>query len=148
MGFFKGIGNKLKRVVSIKNLTRAVTGNFSAIGADALRIAKSKDPNATKNSPATVEIAQHYEIPSYANDVLDSVGKAASDKISKVLSDSKFVKDNSDSVNKFVFKVWWDTNWSKYKNWIIGFFVSLILFIVGWKLLKKGKGVVRGKRTR
>lgn len=43
-GFFKSVGNKLKRVVSVKNLVRGVTGNISAIGEDVSRVIKSDDP--------------------------------------------------------------------------------------------------------
>jgi hypothetical protein len=147
MSIFKTIGNKLKRVVSINNIKRAVTGNFSAIGADVIRVATTLSPSEqrAKDAGQTVDATTFNVAPLSADlaSFVDDVGSNTSNKLANSLSKLKPVKDISSLATSVYLKAMWE----KYRNWIIGFFVSLILFIVGWKILKKGKNVSRA-RTR
>jgi len=137
MGFFKKIGNKIKRAVSIKNLTRAVTGNFSAVGEDLLRIARTEDPNAKQKTDSTgaYPISQNFQVPEFVNESLDTVGRNFSNNLTTKMANSPLVRKNVADVNQFVFSVWWKATWTKYKKWIIGGTVAIIALFI-WKFRK------------
>lgn len=125
MGFFKSIGNKLKRVVSINTLTKVATGNFSAVGKEVLRVAttdKIKDPKTGKM--IVVPSGTKIEIPEFVDNVL----KVEGDKFAKIaasaVAENKTVQDAVDFLSKAAIKAWW----LKHRNWIIGLLVSLLLF--------------------
>jgi hypothetical protein len=48
MSIFKTIGSKLKRVISLKNVISAATGNFTAVTADMARVMTTKSPSELK----------------------------------------------------------------------------------------------------
>lgn len=139
MGFFKSIGKKLKRVVSIKNLTRVATGNFSAVGKDLLRVASTenlgKDP-ITGRSIIVPAGTKKVEIPKALETVLDAKGQEFNANLTSKLADNKLVQDlTSTAVNTGV-----KAYWTKYKNWFIGFLVALLMFFgLRWLFFSKGK---------
>lgn len=143
MGFFKSIGKKLKRVVSIKNLTRVATGNFSAVGKDILRVASTdnlgKDPITGRSIivPAGSDLkAKPLEMPKVVETVLDAKGAELRQDVIDSLSKNKAVQDATDMVAKTALKAYW----TKYKNWFIGFLVALLMFFgLRWLFFSKGK---------
>lgn len=141
MGFFKSIGKKLKRVVSINTLTKVATGNFSAVGAEILRVAstdKVKDPETGKM--VVVPSGKKIEISPLVNDILNSEGDKFGKKVVSSVAKDKTFSALTDMLTKAGIKSQWD----KYKNWILGFLVSLFLFfVVKWAFFRK-----KNKRAR
>ena len=129
MGFFKNIGNKLKRVVSIKNLVRGVSGDFSGIGADVKRVMSTPDPKKAVN-PLTDE---KFEVPHMVTDVLKAQdGKYKANVINSV-TDIKAVQDATD----WLTKAWFQAQWKKHQNWIYGFIFVLVSFLLLRKFVFK-----------
>jgi len=139
MGFFKSIGNKLKRVISIKNLVRGVTGQFGAIGADAIRVATTTDPKKGKSVPDATLIPVNYAIPAPAMDVLNAQGSIFAKKVVDSVAGVPVVQNT----NAFMSKIYIQSMWIKYKNWIIGFLIVLVTTLTIWKLTKSK---TRGRR--
>jgi hypothetical protein len=153
MGFFKSIGNKLKRVVSIKNLTNVVTGKFSAVGADILRVTKTKSPAVIKaeqeaaakaNMPLSVSSVDTSLVPANATlpvQVQEVLAQADANYQTNLINSVAAIPAVQD-VNTFLSKLYLQSMWTKHKNWIIGFIVAVILFFVGKKLFfsKGSKG--------
>lgn len=130
MGFFKTIGSKLKRAISIKNLINVGTGNFSAVGQDLLRISTSQDPNAKKNSPVIPNLVPNDTvIPPMIQSILEVQGAKQANKLTQTLAGIPAVQDT----NSFLSGVYLQSMWLKYKTMIIGI-ASAFLVIV---LLKK-----------
>lgn len=135
MGFFKSIGNKLKRVVSIKNLVNGVTGNFTAIGSDVKRVMTSEDP---KKKAVNTLTDVNFTIPQPVQDVLKAQDATYKTNVLNSIASIPVVQD----ANTFMSKLWLQSQWLKYKNWIIGFLAVLTVFLV-WKF-----GFSKKKNTR
>ncbi|MBF2709252.1 hypothetical protein [Flavobacterium soyangense] len=142
MSIFKTLGTKIKRVVSIKNIINAGSGQFTAIAKDAQRVLTSVDPK--KKTSETV--FKDFDIPSPVNDYLTVVGAKQNERLTSSLANSKIVQDNVSKVNGFFSSVWLKANWIKYKTWIIVFVVAVLGFI-GWKMYSK-KSISRGRARR
>jgi hypothetical protein len=150
MGIFKKLGSKLKRVVSIKNLVNGVTGNFSAIAKDAIRVATTEAP--VKNNAGVVQNAgavdttflkPDYVIPPVAMDVIEGQGKAFGAKVATAVAKETAVQGTT----SFFTSVYLQSMYQKYKTWITLFFALLGAFIL-YKVLRKDKTPVRGKYRR
>lgn len=128
MGFFKSIGNKLKRVVSIKNLTNAVTGNFTAIGKDVVRVATTSDPKKSPSVPDTTIVPLGYTLPQPVQEVLKAQDEKYKTNVINSVASIPVVQDT----NSFFSKVYLQSMWLKYKNWIIGF-LCVVGVILLWK---------------
>lgn len=129
MGFFKSIGNKLKRVVSIKNLVNGVTGNFSAIGSDVKRVMTTADPKKPVNTLTDV----NFTVPQPVQDVLKTQDSLYKTNLVKSVASIPLVQD----ANTFMSKLWIQSQWLKYKNWIIGFLVVVLSFVLLRKFVFK-----------
>lgn len=150
MGLFKKLGSSLKRAISIKNITRAATGNFSAIGKDVLRIASTEDPKEVRKKQAeALAKGQTYtpapvvpiEMPNEVQVILDSKGAIVKKQVQEKLANSETVQNASSlAINTMVLAYW-----QKYKAWFIGLVFSLIAFFTIRMLLKGSK---RGKSRR
>lgn len=139
MGFFKSIGNKLKRAVSLKNLTRAVTGQFSAIGSDVVRIASTTDPSKSKSVVDTTVVPLGYTLPPQVQDVLKQQENIYQKNVIDSVSSIPVVQD----ANSWMSKVYIQSMWMKYKNWVIGLGVVLLLVFGLRRLTRKKKNVRR-----
>lgn len=146
MSIFKSIGTKIKRVVSLKNVMNAVTGNYVGIGQDILRVASTQAPQKGGQAVASQEqTIQVSDIPAPVQQMLQSVGKTQSAKLSAKIAATPLVQDNIDGANSFALKVWWDGMWIKYKTYILAL-GGLIVALIGWKLLTKNKTTARRGR--
>lgn len=151
MGFFKKIGSSLKRVISIKNITRAATGQFGAIGKDVLRIASTEDPAEVRRKQAeaqakgetyTPAVVQPVQMPALVENILDSKGADFNTSLTSKLAQNKVVQDlTSTAVNTGI-----KAYWQKYKTWIIGFLFALVMFFSLRWVFKKASG--SGKRRK
>ncbi|RTY69688.1 hypothetical protein [Flavobacterium sp. LB2P53] len=130
MGFFKSIGSKLKRVVSLKNLVRGVTGNFTAIGEDVVRVATTSDPKKGLSLVDTTLVPSGYTIPEPIQDILKSQDSSYRTNVINSVASIPVVQD----ANSFMSKLWIQSQWFKYKNWIIGFLSVLSVFLL-WKFV-------------
>lgn len=134
MSIFKSIGTKLKRVISLNNLTRAATGQFTAIGSDVIRVATTKSPAEIKlASKSTEQVMQPFEMSAQVKTVLDAKGTTFKDAVSSKLAANPTVQNVSDMFTMTYLK----SMWIEKRNWIIGAFVFVVLAIVGWKVFKK-----------
>jgi hypothetical protein len=145
MGFFKSLGTKLKRAISIKNLTNVATGNFSAVGQDLIRVATTEKitdsngkvtivPNGFSKTPVV--------IPDAVSAVLDSQGAKFNQKVVSAVASNTTVQNATDLLTKIGIQAFWNKN----KNWIIGLGASVVLFVVV-KMSFFGKHRKGGKRT-
>lgn len=142
MSIFKTIGAKLKRVISLKNLTNAVTGNFTAIGADVVRVASTKAP--TKNGVVSKEqVAKNFVIPDEVNDVLIAKGEQYKTAVASKIASNETAQAVTDIFTKAYFQAFWIKN----KSVIIGALVFLGISFTAWKVLKKPTSK-RGVRKR
>lgn len=145
MGFFKSIGSKLKRVISIKNLTNVATGNFSAVGQEVLRVATTTAKKDTTGKTVIVSNGLSKTpvvMPQEVSDMLDAKGKPFSNNLTKKLAENKTTQDVVDMVTKTAIQAFWLKN----KNWFIGLGVSIIAFIVVKKTMFSGKSRKSGRR--
>lgn len=138
MGFFKSIGNKLKRVVSLKNVLHGVTGNFTAIGADVKRVMTTEDPKKKTVNPVT---DASFTIPQPVQDVLKSQDALYKTNLINSVASIPAFQD----ANTFMSKLWIQSQWLKYKNWIIGFCSVLSVFLL-WRFAFSKKGNNRKRR--
>lgn len=129
MGFIKTIGSKLKRAISIKNAINTVTGNFSAVGKEVLRVSTTKDPNAKKNSAPVKNLPANTVIPPMIQSILEVKGAQQAQKITNTLAGIPAIQD----ANSFLSGIYIKSLWLKYKTTIIGI-ASVALVIL---LLKK-----------
>ena len=129
MGFFKNIGNKLKRVVSIKNLVRGVTGDFSGVGADVKRVMSTPDPKKAVNSLTD----ENFQVPDMVTDVLKSQDAKYQANVINSITDIKAVQD----ANVWFTKLWFQAQWKKHQNWIYGFIFVLVSFLLLRKFVFK-----------
>jgi hypothetical protein len=141
MGLFKTVGSKLKRVVSIKNLVRGVTGNFSAIGEDALRIVNSSDPKSTPVNPVVYNQPQ-MQMPPVVADVI----KSQEMKYKKNVVDSIAKIPAVQEGNNWATKIYLKAMFLKYRTYLIGLglFVGVLLI---FRLLKGKNGARPRKRS-
>lgn len=145
MGFFKSIGTKLKRAISIKNLTNVATGNFSAVGQDLIRVAtteKIKDANGKVTIVPNGFSKTPVVIPDAVNAVLNSEGAKFNQKVVSAVASNPTVQNATDLLTKIGIQAFWNKN----KNWIIGLGASIVLFVVV-KMSFFGKRRKGGKRT-
>ncbi|MFV8389806.1 hypothetical protein [Flavobacterium sp. LB1P71] len=141
MGFFKSIGNKLKRVVSVKNLVNGVTGNFSAVGADVVRVASSEDPKRKVTQPVNTLTQKGSVLSTPVVDMLANADKTYQDNLIKSVAELKPVQD----ANTWFAKLFAKSQWEKYKNWIIGFGAVVSVFVL-WKFVFSKKQNTRKRR--
>ena len=156
MGFFKSIGKKLKRVVSLKNLTRAVTGQFSAIGKDVIRVATTNSPAENRAIEAAAIAKAQAEnvpyvpapapapvvLPKMLETMLDGQGQEFNSQLTTKLAQNPQVQNLTDTLVSTGLKAYW----VKYRNWIIGFLVALLLFFVGRWAFFSGKSRKGGRK--
>lgn len=139
MGFFRDVGNKLKRVVSVKNLVRGVTGNFSAIAEDAKRVMTTEDPKKlSKQINSLTDKA--FVIP---QPVVDVVKQAETNYTNNLINSVASIPAVQDT-NVFMSKLWIQSMWNKYKTQILLVLGALGLFL----LLKFGFKKDNRKRRR
>ena len=140
MGFFKKAFSKVKRVVSLKNLVNGVTGNFTAIGKDVVRVANSPDPRKDVGTPEPAPAVQ-FSLPAPVTDMLtykDAMYK-------KNLEDSVANIPAVQNASNFFSKVYLKAMYTKHKNWILGLCAVLACFLL-WKFLFSNKQNT-GRRT-
>ncbi len=142
MSIFKTIGNKLKRVISLKNVISAATGNFTAVAADAKRIMSTPDPK--RKTPAS-QVVLPLEIPKEVNDIIESQGAIYQNTLSKKIAASKLVQSNVNDANSLFTKIWWQATWQKNKTLIIIVLVA-IASLIGWKVFAKKQSKSRVRR--
>ena len=127
MGFFNSIGNKLKRVVSVKNLVRGVTGQYSAISADIKRVMTTEDPKkVAKQVNALTD--KNFEVPQPVTDMLKQADTNYTNNLVKSVASIPAVQD----ANAFMSKLWFQSMWQKYKTQILVVAVAIVAFLV-WK---------------
>lgn len=127
MGFFKSIGNKLKRVVSVKNLVRGVTGQFSAIGDDVKRVMSTEDPKKVAKQVNALT-NKNFEVPQPVTDMLKQADTNYSNNLVNSIASVPAVQD----ANTFMSKLWIQSQWKKYKTQILLFGGAIVAFLV-WK---------------
>lgn len=135
MGFFKSVGNKLKRVVSVKNLVNGVTGNFSAIAQDAKRVMTTEDPKKSKNAPNNSLTNKAFEIPKEVQQMVETQEKKYIDNVTKSVAENPTVQKTSD----FFTKLWFETQWRLHKTKILVALALLCGFLVYWFRFRKRK---------
>lgn len=143
MSIFKTLGNKLKRVVSLKNVINAATGNFTAVASDAKRVMTTPDPKTGANQSSQVVIPM--EIPQEVNDIIQSQGAVYQNTLAKKVASSRLVQSNVNDANSLFTKIWWQATWHKNKTLIIVVLVAVASF-VGWKVFAKKSTKSRVRR--
>lgn len=133
MGFFKSIGNKLKRVVSVKNLVRGVTGNFSAIAEDAKRIMTTEDPKKVSAQVNSLT-DKNFEIPQPVTDIIKQADANYQANLVASVASIPAVQD----ANAFMSKLWIQSMWGKYKTQILLIGCAIVALLV-WKFGFKNK---------
>lgn len=142
MGFFKSIGKKLKRVISLKNLTRVATGQFGEVGKSVLRVMSTDNLGKDANGRSIiVPTGTKLEMPKAIETVLNSEG----DKFKKIVEDKVASSPAAQDAASFLTNVGFKALWFKYKNWIIGLLCAIALIVVT-KLLFFRKSKSSGKR--
>lgn len=159
MGFFKTIGSKLKRAISLKNVVRTVTGNFSAVGKDILRVSTTSAPKkvnvnpiqktSTNSTPvfnssidkSIFNLPANTTIPPMIQSILEVQGNAQAQRMTESLAGIPAVQDT----NSFLSGVFIKSLWLKYKTMIIGIASVLLVFILLKKFVfsSSSKGGVR-----
>lgn len=135
MGFFKDIGNKLKRVVSVKNLVRGVTGNFSAIAEDAKRVMTTEDPKKVAKQVNSLT-NKAFEIPQPVTDIVKQADANYQANLVASVASIPAVQD----ANAFMSKLWIQSMWGKYKTQILligGSIGALLVWKYGFKNNRK-----------
>ena len=127
MGFFKDIGNKLKRVVSVKNLVRGVTGNFSAIAEDAKRVMTTEDPKKVAKQVNSLT-NKAFEIPQPVTDIVKQADANYQANLVASVASIPAVQN----ANAFMSKLWIQSMWGKYKTQILLICGAIGAFLV-WK---------------
>ncbi|TRX16735.1 hypothetical protein [Flavobacterium franklandianum] len=143
MSIFKTIGNKLKRVVSLKNAISAVTGNYGAVVADAKRVMST--PDSKRKNPASQVVLPVTELPKEIDQLINNQANLYQDNLAKSIGKSKLVQDNINGTNALFSKIWFQATWEKNKKYLIWVLMAVALFI-GWKLYKKSSTSIRGRR--
>ncbi len=144
MSIFKTIGTKLKRVVSLNNLTKAITGNFTGIGQDVVRVMTTKSPSEIKKGlVSTEQVVPAFTIPPEVNTIIASKETQYKSAVSSKLAENTAVQNVSDMLSK----TYLNAMWLKHKNFIIGLGATFVLVLIGWKILKK-PSVNRARRKR
>lgn len=139
MGFFKSVGNKLKRVVSVKNLVRGVTGNFSGIAEDAKRIMTTEDPKKVAKVVNSLT-NKSFEIPQPVTDII----KQADANYQANLINSVASIPAVQNANAFMSKLWFQSMWGKYKTQILIVLGAVVAFLL-YRRYDKNKKPVRRK---
>ncbi|WP_281225080.1 hypothetical protein [Flavobacterium aquiphilum] len=150
MGLFKKLGEKVKRVASLKNVVGIVTGNYLGVAKDALRVATTNKP--VKNQPAeqdTTFFQQPPVIPESMENYLTVKGDEQKQKLTNKLAQKKEVQDAADQVTGFMSGVYLKALWLKYKAWFIAGFIALGAFLVYWfGFRNKNQSGSRARRRR
>lgn len=151
MGFFKKLGSKLKRVISLKNVTRAATGQFGAIGKDVIRVVTTNSPAEIRALKAAAEAkgqvfvpppVKTVEIPAPIESVLDAQGSKFAYSTAKALSKNETVQNATSFLTKVGLQTFWENN-KKWLYWVIGLIFALIMFLTFRWAFRSAKG---GKR--
>lgn len=133
MGFFKKIGEKVKRVASLKNVIGLATGNYLGVAKDALRVATTNKP--VKGEPV-VQDTTFFEQPPVISDTVEKVltvkGQEQTSRMVDMLASKKQVQDTADQATGFMSQVYLKALWLKYKTWFIVAGISLGAFLVYW----------------
>ena len=153
MSIFKTIGAKLKRVVSLKNVINGVTGQWTALGADVVRVATTQNPADKAKVAAGVVSGVPYvsndvpyssfALPQLANDYLTVAGAKQKQAFETAVASNSTVQDVVDSALSISIKAFW----LKRKNWIIGAGCVLVASVVAWKVFGK-KSASKGRARR
>lgn len=156
MSIFKTIASKVKRVVSLKNVINGVTGNYAAIGLDAIRVATTKKPPSkaekaaalASNIPYVAPDAAYstFTMPPMVETALNNAGAKQAEKTIEFLSNQPIMQNNINPANAFMSKLWFQTTWQKNKTLIIVAGVAIAGFI-GWKVFGK-KTASKGRARR
>jgi hypothetical protein len=141
MGFFKNVGNKLKRVVSIKNLISGVTGDFSSIGKDVKRVLTSTDPKKGVSAVDTSVVSKGFVIPKQLEDVLNAQDATYARNVTNSVASIPAVQ----KANSFFTKVYLKSQWELHKKWFIGLGVVIVCIIL-WKFVFSKKQNGRKRR--
>lgn len=139
MGFFKSIGNKLKRVVSVKNLVRGVTGNFSGIAEDAKRIMTTEDPKKVASQVNSLT-DKNFQIPQPVTDIIKQADANYQANLINSVASIPAVQD----ANAFMSKLWFQSMWEKYKTQILIVVGAIVAFLL-YRRYDKNKKPVRRK---
>lgn len=149
MGFFKKIGEKVKRVVSINNIMAAATGNFTAVAKDALRIATTNAPTKDNSTftPDNSIVPVNTVIPDPVQNILTAKGAQQQQKAVDFFATKPQVQDGANQMTGFMTKVYWQSMWLNHKNTILavgGVIVAFIVYKVGFS--QKGTSKRRARR--
>lgn len=133
MGFFKQAISKVKRVVSLNNLTRAITGDFVGIGKDAMRIVTTQAPVKGVSAPDTTFL-KDASIPKPVLDVLTQKGADFKALVTAKTAEIPVVTKIGDYFTSAYLKA----KYTQYKTyiWIV---VGLVVVYVAWRKLRKPK---------
>lgn len=142
MGFFKKAANKLKRVVSLKNATNLVTGQWSAVAKDAVRVVTT-ERDWERESNGSPSVLPAVEIPTPVNDILNSQGKAFSAKVVTKVAGEKGVQE----ATSLLTDIYLTSLYKKYKAyvWVVG---SLLIGGILYKVFGKKKPINRYAKRR
>lgn len=137
MGFFKKIGEKVKRVASLKNAIGLVTGNYLGVAKDAMRIATTNKPVKTAGEPTvltpdTTFLPENYQLPQTMQKVLEVKGAEQQQKAVNFIASNTAVQNTASQATGFMSKVYIQAMWLKYKGWIIAGAIALVSFLVYW----------------
>lgn len=143
MSILKTLGNKIKRVVSLKNVMNAVTGNYVGIVADAKRIATTKDKHSKTQASQQVIAVPDTAIIEQAAANLDARFKG---NVTTAIAESKIVQDNINGTNAFLSKLWFQATWKKNKGLILGAGAVIVGLISYFAFFRKNHTSQRGRR--
>lgn len=134
MSVFKTLGNKLKRVVSLKNALNLVGGKYVDVLGDVKRVATTGKPKG--KSIASQATFKNFEFPTEVMEVALTKERDFVNNVSKSIASSKIVQDNINGTNRFMTKVWWQATWTKNKKMIL-IVAGLVVVFVGYKFMNK-----------
>ena len=142
MGFFKDIGKKIKRVVSLKNAINVATGQWTAVGKDVIRVATTNAPNKVgevqlpilDNTTMVGKAMQGSVITSQMDAVLTAKGNEFAQKTAEIVG----ITPQATGVSDWFTKAYLSGMWLRYKNYIL-IVIAIILGLFAWKHFAKPK---------
>ncbi|QKJ63830.1 hypothetical protein [Flavobacterium sp. M31R6] len=150
MGLFKKLGEKVKRVVSIKNVIGLATGNYLGVAKDAMRVATTNKPKKAVGEPTVLTPDETFlspttQLPQVVQDTLITKGAEQTNKMVAKLATNKDVQNAADQSTGFLSKVYLSAMYEKHKTliWVAG--ASLVAFVVYWFGFRN-KTAQRGRR--
>jgi hypothetical protein len=152
MGLFKKIADKVKRVVSLKNGIRLVTGDYLGVAKDAVRVATTDRPSKSVAGEPTVLtpdqsfLPTNYQLPDMVQKTLEVKGNEQTQKAVDFLASKKIVQDSASGTTGFLSKVYLQAMWLKHKTAILIVGGSIVAFVVYWFGFRKRTPARRGRR--